>query len=86
MRRAVLILWPSFLAAGAAELVLFNLVDPSDFEIGRLAAYSVVFFLFWALAAASSALTCLLQRGADEINRCPLTPAERPAGCPKREL
>jgi hypothetical protein len=86
MKRAILILWPSFLAAGAAELVLFNLVDPSDFEIGRLAAYSVVFFLFWGLAASSSALTCFLQRGADEINRCPLVPADRPAGCPKREL
>ena len=85
MKRAILILWPSFLAAGAAELVLFNLVDPDDFEIGRLAAYSAVFFLFWGLAASSSALTCFLQRGADEVNRCPLVPSERPAGCPKRE-
>ena len=85
MKRAILILWPSFLAAGAGELVLFNLVDPSDFEMSRLAAYSVVFFLFWGLAASSSALTCLLQRSADEINRCPLVPGERPAGCPKRE-
>jgi len=86
MKRAILILWPSFLAAGAAELVLFNLVDPSDFEIGRIAAYSVVFFLFWGLAATSSALTCFLQRSRDEVNRCPLVPSERPAGCPKREL
>jgi hypothetical protein len=86
MKRAILILWPSFLAAGAAELVLFNLVDPSDFEIGRMAAYSVVFFLFWGLAASSSALTCFLQRSANEINQCPLVPRDRPAGCPKREL
>lgn len=85
MKRAILILWPSFLAAGVAELVLFNLVDPSDFEIGRLAAYSLVFFLFWALAATSSALTCFLQRSRDEVNRCPLVPRDRPAGCPKRE-
>ena len=36
---------------------------------GRLAAYSVGFFLFLGLAAGSSALTCFLQRSADEINR-----------------
>lgn len=85
MRRAMNILWPSFLAAGMAEVAFFTLFDPQDFELGRLAAYSVGFFGFWTLAAASSALTCFLQRGADEVNRCPLVPAERPAGCPKRE-
>jgi hypothetical protein len=57
----MLIVWPSFLAAGVAEVVFFTLFDPSDFEIGRLAAYTVGFFLFWLLAATSSTLTCLLQ-------------------------
>ena len=71
MKRLMLILWPSFLAAGAAELALFNVLDPSEFQLGRLATYSIVFFLFWALAACSSALTCFLQ--------------ERPAARPKRE-
>jgi hypothetical protein len=56
----MLILWPSFLAAGMAEVVFFTVFDPSDFDAGRLAAYSIGFFLFWALAAASSALTCFL--------------------------
>jgi hypothetical protein len=37
------------------------------------------------MSAASSAFTCFLQRRADEVNRCPLTPVERPVGCPKRE-
>jgi hypothetical protein len=54
------VLWPSFLAAGAAEVAFFTLFDPSDFDAGRLAAYSMGFFLFWALAATSSALTCFL--------------------------
>ena len=85
MRQAMNILWPSFLAAGAAEVLFFTLFDPADFELGRLAAYSIGFFGFWALGAASSALTCFLQRGADEVNRCPLAPVERPLGCPKRE-
>ncbi len=85
MKRAMLILWPSFLAAGAADLLLFNVIDPVEFDFGRLAAYTFVFFLFWALGATSSALTCFLQRSAEEVNRCPLTPRERPVGCPKRE-
>lgn len=85
MKKAMVILWPAFLAAGAAEVVFFLLVDPSDFEVGRMMAYSIAFFLFWSLAAASSTLTCFLQRSADEVNRCPLAPPSRPVGCPKRE-
>ena len=69
MNRLTLILWPSFLAAGIAEVVFFTLFDPSDFDAGRLAAYSAGFFVFWLLAACSSALTCLLQRGADVSSR-----------------
>jgi hypothetical protein len=85
MKQAIHILWPSFLAAGLAEVVFFTIFDPEDFELGRLAAYSIGFFGFWAIAAASSALTCFLQRNAEEVNRCPLVPTDRPIGCPKRE-
>jgi hypothetical protein len=91
MQRLIHILWPSFLVAGLADLVLVVLFDPLEFlyrgeaQVGqRLAAYSVGFFVFWLLGIASSALTCYFQRSADEINRCPLPPRERPAGCPKR--
>lgn len=34
-------------------------------------------------SARRGALTCF-QRSVAEINRCPLTPTERPDGCPKR--
>jgi hypothetical protein len=85
MKKAMVILWPAFLAAGVAEVLFFTVFDPSEFGASRLAAYSTGFFLFWALAAGSSALTCFLERSAQEINRCPLGPAERPADCPKRE-
>ena len=61
MNKAMLIVWPSFLAAGVAEVVFFTVFDPADLEVGRLAAYTVGFFLFWLLAATSSTLTCLLQ-------------------------
>lgn len=85
MKQAMHILWPSFLAAGVAEVVLFTFIDPADFEANRIAVYSVGFFGLWLLGALSSALTCFFQRSAAEVNRCPLGATERPVGCPKRE-
>jgi hypothetical protein len=74
-QRIIWILWPSFIVGGVAEAVFFTLFDPSDLAIfgeslglSRLAVYSLGFFLFWLFAAASSALTCFLQRGSDEVN------------------
>ena len=93
MRRAIWILWPSFIIGGLAEMVFFTVFDPFDMqifgeplELDRLTTYTLGFFAFWAFAAASSAFTCFLQRTPDEINRlCPLEPEERPQGCPKRD-
>ena len=62
--------------------VLGNVLD-----LSRTAVYTLGFFMFWSFAAASSALTCFLQRDAEAINRlCPLPPGERPAGCPRSGL
>ena len=76
MKRAIWILWPSFLVAGVAEVVFFTVFDPVELHlvgnllgVSRLAAYSIGFLLFWLFAALSSAFTCYLQRGGDEINR-----------------
>ena len=92
MKKAIWILWPSFVVAGIAEITFFTLFDPIElhivgalFGVGRLGAYTVGFMLFWMFAAASSAFTCFLQRTAAEVNRCPLVPGARPPGCPKRE-
>jgi len=93
MRRAILILWPSFVIGGIGEVLFFTVFDPQELYLfgepsglSRLAVYSIGFFLCWAFAAASSAFTCFLQRSADEVNRlCPLAPTERPVGCPTRE-
>ncbi|MBI4291081.1 MAG: hypothetical protein HY661_06345 [Betaproteobacteria bacterium] len=86
------VLWPSFLVAGIAGTVFFTFFDPMDLSLfgerialSRMAVYSLGFFMLWIFAAASSGLTCFLQRSADDLNRCPLEGAERPAGCPKRE-
>jgi hypothetical protein len=91
-RRMIWIFWPAFIMGGMMTAVFFTLVDPTDIGFfgkslgwGRTAIYSAGFFVFWAFAAGSSALTCFLQRSPFEINRCPVPPVERPTGCPKRE-
>jgi hypothetical protein len=94
VKKAIWILWPSFVTAGVAEAFFFTAFDPTDLHLfgeplglTRSGAYTIGFFLFWAFAAASSAFTCFLQRTAVDINRlCPLESYERPVGCPKREL
>ena len=90
--KLIWILWPSFIVAGVAEVVFFTVFDPQEFVVfgepvawSRTAMYSIGFFVFWALTAATSALTCFFQRTSGEINRCPLDAADRPMGCPKRE-
>ena len=90
-QRIVWILWPAFIVAAAAEMLFFALIDPGELrpfgdalELSRTAVYSLFFFFFWAAGACASALTCLLQRSPFELNRCPLDPAARPVGCPKR--
>lgn len=60
------ILWPSFLAAGVASAIVFALVDPLDISIfgylkcTRQEVYACGFFLFWLMAAGSSALSLLI--------------------------
>ena len=92
MSRAILILWPSFVVGGLGEVLFFTVFDPKELYLfgeptglSRLAVYSIGFFLCWVFAAASSAFTCFLQRSANEVNRCPPPPVERPAGCAMRD-
>lgn len=75
-RRLMWIAWPAFLVAGVLEMLVFALVDPEDLHwfgapLGwsRQAVYTLAFFVFWGIAMASSALTALLSRSADEVNR-----------------
>ncbi len=90
-QRMAWVLWPAFLVAAVAELIVFAVIDPDDLhlfgvpvELGRMPIYTIGFFFFWAVAAAASALTVFLQRSPVEINRCPLDAENRPAGCPKK--
>ncbi|MGZ8287600.1 MAG: hypothetical protein ACXW2U_13980 [Telluria sp.] len=58
---AMIVLWPSFLAAVLAEGLFFSIFDPAELPRAELfdpdAVYTVGFFGFWALAAFASLLT-----------------------------
>ncbi|WP_313343781.1 hypothetical protein [Stenotrophomonas sp.] len=64
------ILWPSFVAAGLASMVFFAFVDPlrlrdltfPQHALSRELGYTLGFFMFWAVTAASSAITWYLLR------------------------
>lgn len=66
LRALMWILWPSFLIAGAASATVFALIDPLDIKVfGHIEAtrsqmYACGFFLFWVMAALSSALSLLM--------------------------
>lgn len=75
-RRALVIAWPSFLMACVLEMLVFALVDPerlrgcAGLALGwsPLAVYSVAFIVFWAVIAAASAMTLLLDAPPADIN------------------
>ncbi|MDH5632226.1 MAG: hypothetical protein OEZ10_04445 [Gammaproteobacteria bacterium] len=69
IQRIIAILWPSFLTAGLATGLFFTAFDPNVLlmdtpfaELSRLGAYTIGFFLFWALTMTSCLLTCYFQR------------------------
>ena len=76
MKRAIWILWPSFIVGGIGEVLFFTVFDTQELylfgepsTLSRMGVYTIGFFLCWAFAAASSALTCYLRRRAEEVNR-----------------
>lgn len=75
MGKWIQVLWPSFLVAGIAEIIFFTVINPQElYLLGQpvryspIATYSIGFFGFWILCAASSLTTLFFQRTADEIN------------------
>lgn len=84
MNALYFILWPSFLVAGMAEIAFFTVIDPKDLYLfgkevhfSALATYSIGFFAFWAICAASSYATCFFQRSGIKLNRTALSHSPR---------
>ncbi len=82
IQRVCAVLWPSFLCAGAAAALFFTAFDPLymfiEYDVSRLGAYTVGFFLLWALTALSSAATLyfLLRPKPGEVRQVAEPPAE----------
>ena len=60
----VIVLWPSFIVAGLAEILFFTLISPQELyllgepvHVSAIASYSIGFLGFWAICAACSAAT-----------------------------
>ena len=90
MLRIVWVLWPSFLVAGIAEGIFFTVIDPQELYLfgepvhfSKIATYSIGFFAFWAVCAASSLMTCFLQRSAAEVNKGVGAAPSSEGGCGK---
>lgn len=63
-QKCIVTLWPSFMMAIVATGLFFSAFDPSelypydlDIEINTMGAYTLGFFIFWALSAISSVIT-----------------------------
>ena len=74
-QRMMWIAWPAFLVAGVLEMLVFGMIDPHDMqwfgqpiEMSRQGIYTLSFFVFWTITAASSALTTLLSMSPSEVN------------------
>lgn len=67
LRATLVILWPSFLAAGMGISIIFTLIDPMELVVlgehtraSRTTIYSLGFFTIWAIAALAAAMTSFL--------------------------
>ena len=71
------VLWPSFLVACAATMVVFALFDPTDLaaivsldiSFAPMTGYAAGFFLLWTFCAASSYVTLFMVRTAHRAKR-----------------
>ena len=78
-RLAATVIWPAFLLAGVLEILVFAFVDPlllhgfdgAALNLSATAIYSIAFFAFWCCIAVACALTVVLERNADDLNRPP---------------
>jgi hypothetical protein len=66
IQRVIAVLWPSFIVAGIQTIVFFTLFDPlyvfTEYDVTRVGAYSIGFFLFWGFAILPCILTLYFSR------------------------
>lgn len=66
VQRVIAILWPSFVTAGIATILLTTAFDPEiifvDYDVTRLGVYSMTFFVFWLFGSITAMTTCFFLR------------------------
>ena len=66
IQRVIAILWPSFITAGIATILLTVAFDPEvifvDYDVSRLGVYSMIFFVFWLFGTVTAMTTCFFLR------------------------
>ena len=66
IQRVIAILWPSFITAGIATILLTTAFDPEvlfvDYDVSRLGVYSMTFFVFWLFGCITAMTTCFFLR------------------------
>lgn len=73
IQRVVAILWPSFITAGIATILFTTAFDPVviliDYDISRMASYTICFFLFWLFGVITAAATCYFLKPCAAFNK-----------------
>ncbi len=71
MMKSIQVLWPSFMVAFVATAFFFAVVNPQELyflgeavEFSAIATYSIGFFGFWLVCAASSLISLYLDQPA----------------------
>ncbi len=73
IQRVIAILWPSFITAGVATVLLTTAFDPvelfPDYDLSRTGMYSICFFTFWLFGVLTAAATCYFLKPCSAINK-----------------
>ena len=73
IQRVVAILWPAFMMAVIATVLLATVFDPAvifiEYDVSELGFYSISFFLFWFFGVLTAAATCFFLKPCQAIKR-----------------
>ncbi|MDT8282478.1 MAG: hypothetical protein RQ982_06630, partial [Gammaproteobacteria bacterium] len=73
IQRVVAVLWPAFIMAGIATILLTSAFDPSvifvEHDISRLGFYTIIFFVFWIFGISTAAATCYFLKPCEAMNK-----------------
>lgn len=73
IQRVVAILWPAFMMAVIATVLLATVFDPAvifiEYDVSEMGFYSISFFLFWLFGVLTAAATCFFLKPCQAIKK-----------------